>query len=707
MSGKMRDLKKDAEKSKLNLRGQKKLKPIRRIKAIYKRTSPIKEIKDLQTADATHFLYIKGKKLNPPKHFDNLLKIFFVGFIILFVFNALNVIAIGKNIEKELSQFAHKGYDFLISGGKNATQIEFDNALLSFNKAVENFKFAENNLWFLNEDKSLYSKDNNLGNAVKSLLESGQHVSIAGQYFLKTLEEFNKLPLYFVAKNKPDNLNQPSLTDTLKVGLNDAEKAFAEIKKAAGKMENINEDTLPPELSARVKLAKNFIQEVSLTLQAISKNFPALLKLLGDRYPHRYLVLLQNNNEIRPSGGFIGSYALIDVNEGYIENLTVNDVYDIDGSYGGIIEPPEEFKAFTSNWRFRDSNYSQDFPTSSKKARWFLEKEGGPSVDTVIAINQGLLKDLLEITGPVQVGNFGKLDSSNYNLLLSYIIEGKIWGPEDPKHILKIFIPAFKEAILKEENIAALGNKLLAAIQKKHLLMYSADEEIQGLFQSIGATGEVYKTAKNEDYLSVINIATGGTKSEQFIEEKIQHHTKIDEFGNVIDRVTVKRSHLFTDDIYYQWKKIIESYGFDEMPDRLIDILGRGKNRVSMRIYVPEGSVLLKTNGSDVMTKFDKDLKKTYFFTQMEVKAGNSKEIWIEYQLPFNLDTEDLTSQYKLIIQKQPGSIGSIFNKTLEIAEELKIATVAPSEVKLNLDNTVNYSTILNYDRYFTALIED
>lgn len=707
MGEKIRDLKKDAANKKLNLRGGKKLPPIKISKTVYKRTNPIHEVKDINGGTKNHYLYIKGPKKTPPRFFDNLLKIFFAGFIILFIFNALNVMAIGKNIEKKLAKTAHEGYDFLLFGSKNATKIEFDNALSSFNLALENFKFAQEDLWFLNEDKSLYANDNDLGKAVISLLESGQAVSIAGQYFLKALEEFNKLPLYFVAKNNPKNTNQPSLTDTLKIGLDQAKKAFDEIKKADEKMQKVNEDILPPELSSRVKLAKEFIQDLSNTLEAISKNFPALLKLLGDRYPHRYLILLQNNNEIRPTGGFIGSYALIDVNEGYIENLSVHDVYDIDGSYGGIIEPPEEFKAFTSNWRFRDSNYSQDFPTSAKKARWFLEKEGGPSVDTVIAINQGLLKDLLEISGPVQVGNFGKLDASNYNLLLSYVIEGKIWGPQNPKHILKIFIPAFKDTILKEENIAALGNKLLAAIQKKHLLMYSADEEIQGLFESIGATGGVYKNAEDEDYLSVINIATGGTKSEQFMEEKITHHTKIDDFGSIIDRVSVTRSHLFTDDIYFQWKKIIGKYGFTEMPDRLIDILGRGKNRVSMRIYVPKGAVLLKTNGSDVMTKFDKDLKKTYFFTQMEVKAGESKEIWIEYQLPFKLDMKNLTNQYKLIVQKQPGSIGSIFNKTLETAKDIDLASVAPSEARINLDNTASYSTTLSYDRYFTALIED
>ncbi len=413
---------------------------------------------------------------------------------------------------------------------------------------------------------------------------------------------------------------------------------------------------------------------------------------------------MQNNNEIRPTGGFIGSYAIVDINDGYIEKLETHDVYDIDGSYGGLIEPPDEFKSFTSNWRFRDSNYSPDFFYSGKKARWFLDKEGGPTADTVIAINQGLLQELLKITGPVQVGNFGKLDANNYNLLLSFVIEGKVWGTEDPKHILKVFVPAFKEAILKEENISKVSSKLYRAVQQKHIMMYSSDEEIQGFFDAIGVSGRMYQNSPDEDYLSVINISTGGTKSEQFILEEINHDTNIDKYGKIENKITIKRTHRFTDEIYYKWKTILNAYGFTNIPDHLIDILGRGKNKVSVRVYVPEGSRLKSTNASDIATKFDNELKKTYFFFTMEVSAGESEEIWISYNLPFTMIFNPAEA-YRLFVEKQPGSRGSIFTKTLTVDPKLDLLSAYPTGLIGSSTGEITYATNLVYDKNFSALI--
>ncbi|MBT4917769.1 DUF4012 domain-containing protein [Candidatus Peregrinibacteria bacterium] len=709
MPRQLNDIKKDPDNAKIDLKGDSSPKktPIKKKKnSIYKNESPIREVKDLSGTEKAHFSYIKGEKFTPPKYLGNLLKIGGIGFLIILFINAMNVYVIGKSIERDISSKAEEGYNFLIDAGKSATKIEFDRALDSFNNALENFEEAEDSLWFVNTDQTFYAKDGNVGQAVNALLESGKHFATAGKYFLEAVEEFNNIPVYFVSKNNEDNSNgkNPSITDSLSIGLEKTDLAIAEITEAAEIIGEVNAENLPPEVRARVTFAQNKITEVALTLQTTSEHFPAILKLLGDRYPHRYLVLFQNNNEIRPTGGFIGSYAIVDINDGYIEKLETHDVYDLDGSYHGVIEPPEEFLKFTGNWRFRDSNYSPDFPTSAKKARWFLEKEGGPTADTVIAINQGLLADMLEITGPVQVGQFGKLDSKNYNLLLSYIIEGKVWGAEDPKHILKVFVPAFKEAIMKEEHISSATSKLYKAMQQKHILAYSADEDIQNLFVSMGISGEAYSPEEDEDYLSVINIATGGTKSEQFMEEQIYHDTHISDTGKITDKITIQRTHQWSDNIYLEWKKTLEKYGFTHMPDSIIDILGRGENKVSTRIYVPAGSKLIDTNGTDVATKYDNDLKKTYFFTEMNTKADDTSLIWIEYELPFNLDL-DPASTYKMITEKQPGSRGSIFTKTLTTDDEVYSLATYPEEVRINADETISYATNLVYDKYFSVVL--
>ncbi|MBU1151499.1 DUF4012 domain-containing protein [Patescibacteria group bacterium] len=699
-----RDIKKSERKKPINLRGEKK--PAQSIKPrhflLFKREAGPTQIVDITPKKPQKYLYVKGEKSSPPKYLGNILKLATLGLLIIFLINIAAIYGKAKRIEQDVKDQAFEGYSHLIDAGKSATKTQFKQAFEIFNKALISFSGAEDSLWFISTDKTFYAHNESATYAINALLESGKHFAVAGGYFIEAMESFNNIPIYFVSKNQ-EGSEAPSITDTLKEGLAQTDLAIAEISEAAKKLSKINEESLPVEIRERVIFAKTNIEDISEILNSISKHFPAILKLLGDRYPHRYLILLQNNSELRPTGGFIGSYAIVDVNEGYIANLEVHDVYDIDGSFGEFVEPPQELKMLTNNWRFRDSNYSPDFSVSAAKAKWFLEKEGGPTVETVIGMNQGLLKTLLGITGPIQVGDFGKLTAENYELLLSFIIEGKIWGAEDPKHILKVFIPAFKEEIMQEKYIAKVLSKIYLAIQQKHLMFYSSDPEIQELFDQSALSGRIHPPGKKEDYLSVINISIGGTKSDKFTEEKITHQTHIDKYGGLTDELTIKHSHLWTDDIYYEWKRILASYGITTMPDQIVDILGRGRNKNLLKIYVPEGSVLLENSGGDVEMIYDKDLKMPFFFAVMEINAGESAELKIKYKLPYTLDL-DPAGTYKLRVEKQPGSPGSIFTKLVTLDPELYTYAAYPQDATVKEDGQIIYAKNLVYDRDFSSV---
>lgn len=675
---------------------------VRENNIIFKKENDFISMRDLEGENTHHYAYIKGEKITPPKFLGNLLRVAVAGFMIVLVINGLNAYYRGKSLEKNISSSAYEGYSFLVDAGKNATKIQFENAIESFNKAQNNFEEAEDSLWFIKTDQSFYAKDINLVKSIDALLKGGKYFAQAGEYFTQALEEFNKLPLYFVSKNTSKDKSGPSITDALKLGLEKTDLAIEKVEMAAKLVMSVDSKNLPVEVGAKVDFLKESITGFSETLKATSSHFPAIMELLGDRYPHRYLILLQNNDEIRPTGGFIGSYIILDINDGYIEDMTVHDVYDLDGSYGGKIEAPEIIQDFTKNLRLRDANYSPDFAVSAAKVKWIMQKQKGPGVDTVIAVNQSLLKDFLEITGPVQVGKFGKLTASNYSLLLSYIIEGKIWGEEDPKHILKVFVPAFKEAILKEEYIGKISSKIYRAIQQKDILMWSGYTDIQELFDATGLSGRITPNIEKEDYLSVIVFSLGGTKSEKFIDENISHDTQIDELGNIINKVTIKRTHTFTDDIYRAWKKTLNAYGIKKLSDGVIDILGRGENRTTIRVYVPEGSTLVDAT-EEVETKYDPDIKKTYFYAKMDIKAGESKEVTIRYKLPFILELNPIDT-YKLTVQKQPGSKGVVFTKTISADEKIYNLGTYPTTARISEDDSLIYATNLLYDKYFSSV---
>ncbi len=710
MRTKIKDIsEKKASEGKINLQhDKKKRKPIAKKEQLkfQKSENPIHKVTDIKGQKTSHFAYIKAKKFTPPKSLSNLLRLGFSGILILIIINAISIYTSTKSLQEKIKADALEGFSYLVDAGESATKTEYEKAVASFNEAIANFEQAEEKLWFISEDNSFYAKDANVTQAVSTLLKAGKEFSLSGNDFLDALEEFNKIPLYFTANNSEDTKIKPSITDTLKDGLSKTDQALIKVNNAWDLISEIREETLPTEIRARVVYARSQVEKVKDLLNSVSSHFPALLKLLGDRYPHRYLVILQNNNETRATGGFIGSYAIIDINEGYIEKLEVHDVYDIDNSYGGYIEPPKELEPHTTNLRFRDSNYSHDFELSARKLMWVLEKEGGPSVDTVIGINQGLLVDLLNITGPIQVGEFGALSAENYSLLLSFIIEGKIWGAEDPKHILKVFIPAFKEEILQEEHLAKLGFKLHRALEQKHILFFAKDQEIQNFFESYDIAGKVHELGEKEDYLSVINWSTGGTKSDQYIEEHITHHSDISATGDITNTVTIKRTHTWSEEILKDWEETLQRYGLSTYgaPGILIDILGRGRNRVTIRTYVPPGSILIDSSASDTETIYDSDLKLTYFKTEMELLHGESEELTLKYLLPYQLAFNDSADTYKIIVEKQPGTPGALFTKTIAADPELKQLSLYPKEHRLNHSGDIVFATNLVYDQYFAGV---
>ncbi|MBD3360430.1 hypothetical protein GF366_01360, partial [Candidatus Peregrinibacteria bacterium] len=236
MPKKLKDLKIDPKSKKINLQGKdsKKKKPIEKEENIlYKQKSPIKEVRDINGGKEGGYLYIKGKNFKPPKFLGNLLKIGLIGFLIIMLINAVNVYFIGKGIEKDISETAYEGYNFLLDAGKSATKIQFENALTEFNKALKNFERAEEELWFINTDYTFYSKSSDIEKAVIALLEGGKYFATAGKYFLEAVEEFNKIPIYFVSKNIPTNKENVSITDTLKAGLEKTDLAIEQISLAA------------------------------------------------------------------------------------------------------------------------------------------------------------------------------------------------------------------------------------------------------------------------------------------------------------------------------------------------------------------------------------------------------------------------------------------------------------------------------------------
>ena len=131
----------------------------------------------------------------------------------------------------------------------------------------------------------------------------------------------------------------------------------------------------------------------------------------------RYLILLQNQMELRPTGGFLGSYAIVQLKNGKLIELSVQDIYEPDGRVTEHIEPPgpiqEAFQLGTL--RLRDANWDPDFPKTAETLMWYFKKAGEGEFDGVIATNLLVFQEVLRQIGPVGLVDYDE-DISVENL---------------------------------------------------------------------------------------------------------------------------------------------------------------------------------------------------------------------------------------------------------------------------------------------------
>ncbi len=619
-----------------------------------------------------HLVPERNSRTDRSHRYGSVMRVGGFGLLIIFMINLANIFAAGLDFRGHLIGQAAEGLGSLQSAVSQADQLKLSEAAGEFEKAQQTFEQTKEQLSFLQTGNQLASSKNI--NSVNNLLEAGQEVSTAGQLFSESGQDLINWPELFIQANRDVLLkqkpatDQPSLTARLNQDLQKVSQAIDHLQKAQELLKEVDINTLPANYREKFAPLSAKLDSILALLTEQREHFPAILKLLGDRYPHSYLILLQNDTEARPTGGFIGSLLLVDVNDGLITRAEFKDVYSYDGQLSENIPAPEDIAQITDNWRLRDSNYSPDFAISAEKAAWFLQKSKGPSVDTVIAVNQSIIADLIAELGPLKIPELkSNLTSTNFQFLLSYLVETKYYGAENPKIILSKTIDAFKEKLLHTDNPKGLLRSIITGFSQQKILFYSRDAQIQKLFADFHLTPRPQTPTANEDYLQVIATSIGGNKSDLFMSQDLNHKTYIDADGNIYDELTITREHHFTQADLDRWNNLLRKFELPTLSDDMARLLGSGDNLVNLKIYLPFDSQLLESSSSPgakapaISIRHDPELQKTYFLTQMHTQSGEISTMTIRYKLPFQLKLLP-ADIYRLVVDKQIGLVPNRFS---------------------------------------------
>lgn len=616
---------------------------------------------------------------------------FLASFFLIAVVISVGVIFQRKVIEKNLIDNATIAFDHLLDTGESIGKFELVKARESFENLQNDFQKIEKGLWFLTAEIEK-----------KGIVDAGEKIILAGKSFTNASEHLLELAndifvLTDILMEKEMDHESKYLSqdayEVFKFAKNNFESALYDINIARKYFNEIDADSLPKEYRSRFVEIQNLILNYGNALDQIQEYLPGLLKMLGDEKPFKLLVILQNNNEARPTGGFIGSYILAEIDKGKLVDIRVEDVYDL--AIPEIeVEVPKQIRGLTVFWRFRDANISPDFSVSAKYLLERFYAEGGDEVDLIIALNQSSLKDFLEITGPIDVEGIGNFTAENYNYLLTYLIESKHSGAADPKLVLKKLVPEFKEKLLDELQLEKIIPVIYKEILYENILAFSAEKDVQGLIELFGADGKIHN-AEYEDFLSVSNVSVGGTKTDYLIKEDIYHHTEIKD-GEIINMLSINRKHNFDNKALDTWKQALVVIGISDFEDYVFDIMGRGRNRNILNIYVPKGVEILDSN-KEFVKFYDEDLELDVISAIVEIWPGEEDSFYVKYKLPFGLE-QDSVKSYKLNVEKQPGGVASSFNKIIK-ADGMENVLIFPDENLSSNPSEIQLRSTLSFDK--------
>lgn len=378
-----------------------------------------------------------------------------------------------------------------------------------------------------------------------------------------------------------------------------------------------------------LELSKDKIEEISF--------WKLLTQLAGFKEEKTYLLLFQNNLELRPSGGYLGNFGILKIKNAQVVSLELHDTNIFDG-FGKIkTNPPQPIKDYLKidNWQMRDSNWSPDFPTAAQQVEYFYHLQGGQEeFDGIIGINAALLPDLLELTGPIYLEEFNKKFESKdvlyqieYEVEKGYIERGIETG--ERKTVFKALVKEVLKQLTQKSfwEQRELKDLALRELDKKNILLFFKDSEIQKVISEFNWDGAVNQSYLY-DYLMLVEANLAAKKSNAFIKREVEY---LVDLSGVRPQAELK--------IKYTHQGGQKDWFNDDY-------------RAYLRIYLPQGSWFLEARGVKDETRFLDQLNKTVFGNWIEIPTGQEKIIEFTYLLPERIKEK---LEYEILVQKQPG----------------------------------------------------
>jgi len=456
------------------------------------------------------------------------------------------------------------------------------------------------------------------------------------------------------------------------------------------------------------------LAKAEISVRTLSIAAGLLPEFAGLGQERTLLLLFLNNAELRPGGGFIGTFGILTMKDGEIVRLETRDSYALDHPAEPFVTesspaPLARYNA-TPLWFFRDANWSPDFYVSAQTAARLYGREvaaipadvlsslglSSTTFDGALGVTPTFLESLMWITGPISVDG-QTFSAENVSDKLEYQVEVGYVGQGIPEAQRKEVVADLLNALKAELYSMPLSewpdliNVVQLGFSGRQVALMSFDESVQDFLSHAGWSGEVLPGDGDSQLVVDANMAS--LKSDPKVSRSIQYEIFKNTGGQYVGRTAITYAHVGS----FDWKTT--------------------RYRTYARLYVPQGSQLIRVEGSmlddalhnpaglSAPVDVADDLGMTSFGTFVSIEPGETKTLAFEYLLADSVVEEMMNGTYSLSFLKQLGAQDIALTLDLNFDKNVTDASVPEDRSEWG-DDVYRLNTNLDQNRKFTVTLK-
>ena len=274
------------------------------------------------------------------------------------------------------------------------------------------------------------------------------------------------------------------------------------------------------------------LDRVAGYVDAANRAAQVLPGLLGQDGPKRYFIGLQNEAEMRGTGGLPGAFAIVVADHGTVKftHFESDAVLEPSGNSQlvatGLDFGPDferDYGATQATSLYVNSNISPNFPYAAQIWAAMWQRVSGEQVDGALAMDPQVLANLLTATGPIKTANGAALSADTVVPLTEQQEYAIFSDTALRKQFLVDVLKTVSQSVISgQASATSLIRSLSVSASEHRMLVWVRDAHAQQVIEQTDYSGAV-PTSTHQSFVGLVLNNEAAGKLDYYLQRSIQY----------------------------------------------------------------------------------------------------------------------------------------------------------------------------------------